>query len=177
MKKNIPNILTSIRIIMTPFIIYFSAIDNLKVAIILIIVASITDMLDGFIARTFNFTSDFGAKLDTIADKLFAGCLIISIILKKHLFLLCLIGETLIATINIISFIQKKKPYTKYIGKIKTIILFITIILGFLSLIYSNLDTFVNILIIISFVFQIISCICYINYYFNFATMKTKRLQ
>lgn len=168
--KNIPNILTCIRIIMTPFIIYFSLMENLKLAIILIIIASITDMLDGLIARSFNLTSEIGAKLDTIADKLFAGCIIISLIFTNKLFIISLIGEILITIINLISFAKNKNPHTEYIGKIKTIILFITIILEFISLLYCNLQVFVNIMIIISFIFQIICFITYIKYY-----LKTKR--
>lgn len=168
--KNIPNILTLVRIIMTPFIIYLSLIDNLKLAIVLIIVASITDMLDGFIARKFNLTSEIGAKLDTIADKLFAGCIIISLIFTNKLFIISLIGEILITIINLISFAQNKKPHTEYIGKVKTTILFITIILEFISLLYYNLQTFVNIMIVISFIFQIVCFIVYVNLF-----LKTKR--
>ena len=56
--KNIPNILTSIRIILTPFIIYLSYVDNIIGALILVFVASITDMFDGMIARKYHLTSD-----------------------------------------------------------------------------------------------------------------------
>lgn len=161
--KNIPNILTSIRIILTPFIIYLSYKNNIIGAIILIFIASISDMFDGMIARKFNLTSDLGAKLDTISDKLFAGCLIISLILKNKLFILCLIGELLITIINSVAYFKKFNPKTKYIGKIKTTILFITVGLGFLSLMVSNINIFVNVFIIISFILQIISSICYSN--------------
>lgn len=161
--KNIPNILTSIRIILTPFIIYLSYIGKIKEALILIFIASITDMLDGMIARKFNLTSNFGAKLDTVSDKLFACSLIISLILKNKLFILCLIGEILIATINLISYFNNDNYGTKYIGKIKTTILFITVGLGFLSLLFGNITIIVNIFIIISFLFQIISSISYLD--------------
>ena len=170
--KNIPNILTAIRIILTPFIIYLSSIDNIKLCIILILIASITDLFDGLIARSFNLVSPFGAKLDTISDKLFAGSLIISLMFKNNLFILCLIGEIFITIINLISFFKGKNPSTKYIGKIKTTILFITISLGFTTLIFPNLIFIINILIITSFIFQILSCFCYLNYYLNFEKIK-----
>lgn len=169
--KNIPNILTSIRIILTPFIIYLSYIDNIIGALILIFIASISDMFDGMIARKYNLTSDFGAKLDTISDKLFAGCLVISLIIKNKLFILCLIGEIMIATINIISYFKKFNPKTKYIGKIKTTILFITVGLGFLSFIFPNITILVNIFIVISFILQIISSIFYLKVF----TVKTSK--
>ena len=163
--KNIPNILTSIRIILTPFIIYLSYVDNIIGALILVFVASITDMFDGMIARKYHLTSDLGAKLDTISDKLFAGCLVISLILKNKLFILCLIGEILIATINFKNF----NPKTKYIGKIKTTVLFITVGLGFLNLLFPNITILVNIFIIISFILQIISSLFYLEVF----TVKT----
>lgn len=165
--KNIPNILTSIRIILTPFIIYLSYANNIVGAIILIVVASISDMFDGMIARKFNLTSDLGAKLDTISDKLFAGCLVISLIIKNKLFIFCLIGELLIATINLVAYFKKFNPKTKYIGKVKTTILFITVGLGFLSLLISNIELLVNIFIIISFILQLISSICYLKFFHN----------
>ena len=167
--KNIPNILTSIRIILTPFIIYLSYVDNIIGALILVFVASITDMFDGMIARKYHFTSDLGAKLDTISDKLFAGCLVISQILKNKLFILCLIGEILIATINLISYFKNFNPKTKYIGKIKTTVLFITVGLGFLNLLFPNITILVNIFIIISFILQIISSLFYLEVF----TVKT----
>lgn len=166
--KNVPNILTSTRILLTPFIIYFSVINKMKTCIILALIAAITDLFDGLIARKFNLMSSFGAKLDTISDKLFACSLIIALILKNQLFILCLIGEILITVINLISFAKGKNPTTKYIGKIKTTLLFITIILGFISIVYPDIISFVNITIIISFIFQLLSSFCYLNYYLNF---------
>lgn len=166
--KNIPNILTICRIALIPFIIYFSFMNNIKLTIILILIAEITDFLDGLIARNFHLVSPIGAKLDTIADKLFAGSLIISLIIENKLFILCLIGEIIITIINILSFAKKQNPATTYIGKIKTTILFITICLGFISQININIITYVNIFIYISLILQILSIISYINYMLNF---------
>lgn len=166
--KNIPNILTLIRIILTPFIIYFSIINRMKVCICLICIGAITDLLDGLIARKFNLQSSIGAKLDTISDKLFAGCLVIALIFKNYLFILCLMGEIFITIINLVSFAKGKNPKTMFIGKVKTTILFITIILGFISIPYPNITIFANITILISFIFQILSSMCYLNYFINF---------
>ena len=161
--KNIPNFLTICRIILTPFIIYLSVINDIKLAIVFIFIAEITDLLDGLIARKFNLVSKFGARLDTIADKLFAGCLIISLMIKNKLFIISLIGEIIITIINVCSFAKKQDPTTKYIGKVKTTILFVTIYLGFISQLHIDLIFYVNIFIIISSIFHILSIISYIN--------------
>lgn len=68
-KKNIPNFITSLRILGTFCIIFLSP---MKVPFLIVYTATgITDVLDGLIARLTKSTSDFGARLDSIADLLF----------------------------------------------------------------------------------------------------------
>ena len=70
MKKYIPNILTSLRIIAIPFIIYLGITNHYKTLIVLAALIAFTDFLDGFLARKWEVTSLLGANLDAIADKL-----------------------------------------------------------------------------------------------------------
>lgn len=163
MIKYVPNILSIIRIILIPFILVFSLQNQMITAIILIIVASLTDTLDGRIARKFNVVSKLGTKLDVIADKFFAGILIISLIFKNYLFIICLIGELLITIINIISYFKNQNPKTEYIGKIKATSLYITIIIGFISTLNKFFKYFILPFIIITTILQICSIITYIN--------------
>lgn len=65
----IPNILTVSRIILTPAIGYLICTGAYQGALYCFAYAAATDLLDGFIARTFNQQSDLGAILDPIADK------------------------------------------------------------------------------------------------------------
>lgn len=67
---NIPNLLTLARIILTPFIVYAILKDEALLALLLMVTAGITDMLDGAIARYFNQRSTVGAYMDPLADKL-----------------------------------------------------------------------------------------------------------
>ena len=67
---NLPNILTIIRFIIVPFMTYFLINENFTIAILLYVLASATDVLDGFIARRFNQITDLGKFLDPLADKL-----------------------------------------------------------------------------------------------------------
>ena len=67
----IPNLLSSIRILLIPFFLWFYlAKDDVTVTVILLALSAVTDMLDGFIARHFNCISDLGKALDPVADKL-----------------------------------------------------------------------------------------------------------
>ena len=70
MFKHVPNILTIIRFLLIPFIIYFLAINQYIIGVILFIISGITDVVDGAIARKFNFITDFGKLMDPLADKL-----------------------------------------------------------------------------------------------------------
>lgn len=73
----VPNVLTFSRIAATPAVGYFICNGMQKEALICFAYAATTDLLDGLIARTFNQSSDFGAMMDPIADKLMlTTCLI-----------------------------------------------------------------------------------------------------
>ena len=73
MKWNIPNILTVLRLLAAPGLVvmfmYFSRPWADLFALILFVLAAVTDWFDGFLARTWNQQSRFGAMLDPIADK------------------------------------------------------------------------------------------------------------
>lgn len=65
---NIPNALSAYRLLALPFIIYSIVAANKHLFIILISINLITDILDGLIARLFHLKTEFGARLDSIAD-------------------------------------------------------------------------------------------------------------
>ncbi len=73
MYKHIPNILTVLRILLVPFfpIAYFSdSPNNTRIALFIFILAGLTDILDGYLARHFNLITKVGTVLDPLADKL-----------------------------------------------------------------------------------------------------------
>lgn len=83
MKKHIPNILTTLRIGCSLGIIFCEPL-SLKL-IILYIIAGITDMLDGFVARKLNVVSSFGERYDSIADVIFIGICLFKILPELNL--------------------------------------------------------------------------------------------
>ena len=72
---NLPNKLTVLRVIMVPFFVVFMLFDitgaaDKWIALVIFCVASLTDMLDGKIARKYNLVTNFGKFMDPLADKL-----------------------------------------------------------------------------------------------------------
>ncbi len=65
---NIPNILSFYRLVSFPFVLVIALLGYEKLFVVLICINLVTDVLDGFIARTFNMKTEIGAKLDSIAD-------------------------------------------------------------------------------------------------------------
>jgi CDP-diacylglycerol--glycerol-3-phosphate 3-phosphatidyltransferase len=85
MYKNVPNIITIARIILLPFIFFFymtAIVPHSKlIAVGIFIVAALTDLLDGKIARKYNLVSNLGKLLDPIADKMlcYTGMILIAV--------------------------------------------------------------------------------------------------
>ena len=79
----IPNIITFIRIILIPIILYLLFSENPNIVLIaglLFIVSSISDYFDGYLARTLNQSSKLGTLLDPIADKLLIASVIVVLV-------------------------------------------------------------------------------------------------
>ncbi|MBN1277035.1 MAG: CDP-alcohol phosphatidyltransferase family protein [Deltaproteobacteria bacterium] len=66
----IPNLITSIRIILAPIFIIYLLNEDFPSALIVFILAGVSDAADGLIARLFNQKSELGAYLDPLADKI-----------------------------------------------------------------------------------------------------------
>ena len=87
---NLPNKLTVMRMILIPFFVFFMLAPYFEgygnyIAVAIFIIASLTDMLDGKIARKYNLVTDFGKFMDPLADKLLVCSAMICLIEKGQL--------------------------------------------------------------------------------------------
>lgn len=162
LKKYIPNILTLSRLFVTPFIVYLGVKGEISLLITIAIFIALTDFLDGKLARLWGVSSEFGAKMDAIGDKCLAIGLLIILVIKKHIFFYVLAFEALIALFNFYVFMKQRVVESLLIGKIKTWVIFITIILGLFNLLFINLNMFVNISVALTVILQSISLFSYI---------------
>lgn len=142
--RHIPNILTLLRVAMV-FVFIFLFIKKLYIACLIIYVAAfVTDILDGYLARHFNWVSDFGKLVDPFADKF---------MLITSLICLCSVGAFPIYLMIILAvkellmifgglFILRKKKIAVYAdiwGKLATGLFFASITLSLVKLAFSSL--------------------------------------
>lgn len=110
-KTNIPNLITGLRMMLS-FILLF--LDFRSLAFISIyLLCGITDILDGFTARKMHCQSSFGAMLDSIADLLMCGAIVVTLIRQRQLSTVVIIGIILIFDIRIISIAYSKSKFKK----------------------------------------------------------------
>lgn len=76
---SIPNFVTLGRVILVPIVFWLVLNDQFKLAFIAFVVAGISDAVDGYLAKRFNWTSELGAYLDPLADKLLIVCVFIAL--------------------------------------------------------------------------------------------------
>ena len=81
---NLPNKITMFRVFLIPFFVFFMLTDYVPyskyIALVIFIVASLSDTLDGYIARKYNLISNFGKFMDPLADKLLVSSALICFI-------------------------------------------------------------------------------------------------
>ena len=141
MNKNVPNILTMLRFVLIPFIILALYFDMYIIAFILLTISAFTDVLDGFIARKFNFITDFGKLMDPLADKATQLTILITLTLKHTIpfWILCIIALKEFIMIAGASFLYGKELVvsSKWYGKLTTVVFYIAIVS---SLVIGNYD-------------------------------------
>ena len=168
--KNLPNIITIIRILLIPFVIFFylaNFFDNgigKLIAMILFIIASVTDMVDGYIARKYKLVSDFGIFLDPIADKIMASTGLVLLIVDSTLpnpygvllFILMLLRDYVVTGLRQLGQIKGCIIAADIWAKLKSIILDIGLVIGMLLAYFYEISTttdFITTLEVIFYVF------------------------
>lgn len=168
--KHIPNVLTIIRFILVPVIIATLAVNNYKAGLIIFIISSLTDVLDGIIARKCNAISDFGKLMDPLADKLTQLSVILTLAIKRIIptwiiVILCL--KELILIIGA-SFLYGKELVvsSRWYGKITTVLIFIAVVSSLVIRMF-NLPVFDIYIYYLAVIFAIFSLISYIHYFYG----------
>ena len=135
MARHIPNILTIARFFLIPFIIYFIITKQYLLAFIFLVLSGLTDVLDGFIARKFNFVTNFGKLVDPLADKTTQIAVLLTLtfmnIIPLWIIVIVIIKEA--AMIAGASFLYGKELVvsSKWFGKLATVLFYVAIAASF----------------------------------------------
>ena len=125
---NLPNKLTMLRVIMIPFFIVFLLIPitpyDKWIALAIFIVASLTDLLDGKIARKYNLVTNFGKFIDPLADKLLVCSALICLIelgkIPAWMVIIIIAREFIISGFRLVASDNGVVIAASYWGKFKT---------------------------------------------------------
>ncbi|MFP3155585.1 CDP-diacylglycerol--glycerol-3-phosphate 3-phosphatidyltransferase [Lachnospiraceae bacterium ZAX-1] len=135
---NLPNKLTVLRVILIiPFVLFLLVPDfgpaGKYIAAALFVIASLTDLLDGYIARKYNLVTNFGKFMDPLADKLLVGAAMICLVETGDLFawivVVIISREFIISGFRLIAADNRIVIAASYWGKFKTAFQMIMIVM------------------------------------------------
>lgn len=180
-KLTIPNILSIIRLVLVVFfVVAFFIYENMLPAGIIALIAALTDVADGYIARKYNMITDLGMILDPLADKLIQAAICLCIGYKYNLIiipLIFIIKETLMVIGGIcIVKAGKKIPPSKWYGKLATLVFFaVTIAIMIFDKWMTKILTIA--LLLVAAVFMLFAFALYFVRYFEINGSKSKKEQ
>ena len=192
-KKSIPNILTIVRIILAVFAILFVCIykfwptkafsymfNDYKTVVyvpityilagVFFVIASITDLLDGYLARKYNWISNFGKLWDPIADKILINGVLIGLAVNwsvpVFIPIIMICRDIIVDASRMYASTKGKVVAANIWGKLKTVFQMIAIILILFSfgIVYNNLVFYYlvqNLFLLVATVFSVVSGVIY----------------
>ncbi|MCR6515250.1 MAG: CDP-diacylglycerol--glycerol-3-phosphate 3-phosphatidyltransferase [Clostridium sp.] len=149
---NLANKLTLIRIVFVPLFLIFMIFNDIPygtfIATIIFVLASITDKLDGYIARSRNQITDFGKFMDPLADKLLVTTALIALVgigvIPSWTVVIIIAREFAVSGLRSIAAASGKVIAASWWGKIKTVIQMVAIILLLLNVSIGESPYFTN---------------------------------
>ena len=167
---NLPNKLTLFRVCLIPFFFFFflaniTGASDKYIAVAIFIVASLTDFLDGKIARKYNLVTNFGKFMDPLADKLLVCSALICLIgdkLYPWIVIIIISREFIISGFRLIASDNGVVIAASWWGKFKTTSQMIMIILLIIDLKYNWYQVIEYVFIYVALALTVVSLIDYL---------------
>lgn len=164
---NLPNKLTMFRVILIPFFIVFLLLPEIPagkwIALAFFIIASLTDLLDGKIARKYNLVTNFGKFMDPLADKLLVCSALICLIelgrIPSWMVVIIIAREFTISGFRLIAADNGVVIAASYWGKFKTTFQMIAVCLMIADIEALNLVT-----VIVTWIAVILTVVSLVDY-------------
>ncbi len=166
---NLPNKLTILRVILIPVFLVFLMADitpyDKWIALAIFIIASLTDLLDGKIARKYNLVTNFGKFMDPLADKLLVCSAMIALVgmdrIPSWIVIVIIAREFIISGFRLVASDNGVVIAASYWGKFKTTFQMIMVILMIMDI--PQLQLLTTIIMYIALVLTIVSLIDYLK--------------
>lgn len=168
---NLPNKLTVLRVIMVPFFVFFMLTDvggaaNKWIALAIFVIASLTDMLDGKIARKYNLVTNFGKFMDPLADKLLVCSALIALVdlnkIAAWVVIIIIAREFIISGFRLVASDNGVVIAASYWGKFKTTFQMLMIIYLVVDLQFAYANVVGMVLVYVALALTVISLVDYI---------------
>ncbi len=176
----IPNILSYIRILLVPLFVYIFLNKWYWQSALVVVVAAVTDVIDGYIARKFNLITDWGKFIDPVADKLMQFAMLVVTILKAPFVLILVIAFVLKESILLIVglYIYHKGNNLNgamWCGKLCTVVMDISMLILIACPESFITDALTDTIIVVVMAFMLLSFVVYLNAYKKlYASMKAE---
>lgn len=167
---NLPNKLTLFRVFLIPFFVVFMLLDitgeyDKYIAVSIFIIASLTDLLDGKIARKYNLVTNFGKFMDPLADKLLVCAALICLIgdkLQAWIVIVIISREFIVSGLRTVASDNGIVIAASWWGKVKTTLQMLMIILLIINLDYKWYSIVEYVFVYAALALTIISLIDYL---------------
>ncbi len=182
--KNIPNILSVFRILLVFVFVYVFFLDypdNLVPALIVFLSAGLTDVIDGYLARRFNWITDIGKLLDPFADKLMQCTVLVCLSLKGLIPIwlpICYVAKELAMVIGSFFLLRRHSVVTssKWFGKAAVCVFYASIFALMIAPAYFEANTAVrDIVSAVMLASALAAIVSYFVEYFIRRIIKTER--
>lgn len=159
----LPNILSILRLLMIPFIIWLFESEQYWWAFGLLLFSGVTDVVDGWIARTFHLISDFGKAIDPIADKLTQIAVLLCLLEPRFWWVVgvLVLKELSIGILTLTAIRKTHKVYSAgWYGKLCTVVIYLSMFVLILWREPADLFIILDSLLIVALV-----CLSFVKYF------------
>lgn len=175
MLKHVPNILSICRILLIPVIVISVAFNNYLLALIIFTISSLTDVVDGYIARNYDAVTNVGKLLDPLADKLTQLAMVASLVwadvISGWILTVLLIKELIMIAGAAFLYGKSVVVYSRWYGKLATVLLYLSIVVSLLckqfnvtSALFINIS---NSLYVITLAVTVFALLMYVKALYN----------
>lgn len=168
---NLPNKLTIFRVVLIPFFVFFMLAPNMTgvnnyIAVVIFIIASLTDFFDGKIARKYHLVTNFGKFMDPLADKLLVCSAMICLVqtgkLAAWIVVIIIAREFIISGFRLIASDNGVVIAASYWGKFKTTFQMLMVIVLILDIQMPFFEILGVVLTYVALILTVISLIDYV---------------